>query len=249
MRLLAVLLALGMSAPAAMTYAQTPPPAPSPQAKPAPAPAAPRPQGQTPGAPQQPAPAPLPPVFSGGFKYAYIRFQIVASQSAEGLKATQEITMLQEQRQREITEKDKALQSMTDKLQNEGGILSEASRTRLQNEIDRSQRDIQRMVEDAKLDVQKLTEQLQQNFMVKLNPIIERLAKEKELHMIFNAVESGLVWAAPGMDLTTDVINALDGGKPAAAKPSASAPASPPPPAATPPAALTPAPAAPAGQK
>ena len=232
MRVLAVVLALAVSAPAAMTFAQTPAPAPSTQkpAQPAqPAPAAPRPQGQTPAAPAQPAELPK---FQPGFKYAFIRFPVVVQASAEGKRAQQEIQALQDQRQKEITEKDKQLQSLQDQLQTQGGVWNEAKKIQAQNDIERGTRDIQRMVEDAKADVQKLTEQLQQSFMFKLNPIIERLAKEKQLDMIFNANESGLVWANPGMDLTGDVIAALDGGagaaKPAAATPPAAPPAAPP---------------------
>ena len=236
MRVLAVVLALALSAPAAI-FAQTPAPAPSTQkpAQPAqPAPAAPRPQGQTPAPAQQP---PELPKFQPGFKYAFIQFQVVVQASAEGKRAQAEIQALQEQRQKEITEKDKQLQSLQDQLQNQGGVWNEAKKIQVQNEIERGTRDIQRMVEDAKADVQKLTEQLQQNFMIKLSPVIEKLAKEKQVDMIFNANESGLVWANPGMNLTGDVIAALDGGtaKPAAAAPPAAPPAAAPvAPAATP---------------
>ncbi len=76
--------------------------------------------------------------------------------------------------------------------------------------------------------------------MVKLNPVIDRVAKAKGVDLVFNAAESGLVWAAPGMDLTLEVITSLDGPG-AAAKPAAGAPATPP---ATPPAAGAPANAA-----
>jgi Skp family chaperone for outer membrane proteins len=44
--------------------------------------------------------------------------------------------------------------------------------------------------------------------------------KEKGLHFVFNAQESGLVAADPGLDITADVIKKLDSVKPAAgAKP------------------------------
>ena len=53
--------------------------------------------------------------------------------------------------------------------------------------------------------------------MKKLSPIIEQIANEKGLHMVFNAVESGIAWAMPGLDLTADVVKKLD----ATAKPAA----------------------------
>jgi hypothetical protein len=57
--------------------------------------------------------------------------------------------------------------------------------------------------------------------------VINRIAQEKQVHMIFNVVDSGLVWATPGMDLTAEVIAAFDTG--ATAKPAASGGAPPPP--------------------
>ncbi len=68
--------------------------------------------------------------------------------------------------------------------------------------------------------------------------MIEKVAKEKQVHFVFDADQSGLVWADPSMDLTMDVVRALDAAGPA--KPAAAAPAS----TQKPPAA--PAPAAPA---
>jgi hypothetical protein len=51
------------------------------------------------------------------------------------------------------------------------------------------------------------------------------VAKEKGVHFIFSAAESGLVWADPTLDLTLDIIRAFDATPAAAAKPAAPAPA------------------------
>ena len=60
---------------------------------------------------------------------------------------------------------------------------------------------------------------MQNDFVKKLSPIVEQIAVEKGLHLVFNASESGIAWAAPGLDLTADVIKKLDGqAKPATAK-------------------------------
>ena len=44
------------------------------------------------------------------------------------------------------------------------------------------------------------------------------------MHFVFNAAQSGLIWAEPGMDLTAEVIQAFD--TPAAAAPAPAAPPS-----------------------
>jgi hypothetical protein len=75
-----------------------------------------------------------------------------------------------------------------------------------------------------------------------LTPVIDQVAKQKQVHFVFNAQESGLVWADPAMDLTAEVIQALDAG---AAKPAATAkPAAPP----SGPVTVKPAPPAPPGK-
>jgi outer membrane protein len=118
-------------------------------------------------------------------------------------------------------------------------VLNDTARAQLTAEVERQQRDIQRFTEDAQQDLQALQQQLQEEFTRKLNPVLEKVAREKQLHMVFNATESGLVWADQTMDLTGDVIKALDSAAPAPA-----ATAKPPAPAPAKPAAPAPAPAA-----
>lgn len=225
MRVLAAALAVSMLLAASETYAQAP--APARPAGQAPAPAAPR--------PAIPAPAPaaaqaLPPLpkFQDGMKYAYIRIDRIAAESGEGKTLNDRVKALNDQKVRELNEKNKALQSVQQKLESGGSVLNDTARAQLQAEVERQQRDIQRFTEDAQQDLQALQQQLQEEFTRKLNPVLEKVAKEKQVHMVFNATESGLVWADPGMDLTGDIIKALDAAASAAAPaPATAKPAAP----------------------
>ena len=61
---------------------------------------------------------------------------------------------------------------------------------------------------------------------VRLTPIIQDVANERGLHLLFSVVDSGLVWADPALDITTEVIQKFDAaGGGAAPKPAAAAPA------------------------
>jgi outer membrane protein len=221
-------LAFGALMAAGAVYAQAPaaPAAP----KPTPAPAAPG--GQKPAPPpvtapgQKPAPAPAPavelkPRFQDGMKYAYVNVQAVAAGSAEGKVAAEKIKVLQEQKSRELQDKNKALQAAQQKLEQGGSVLSDSARAQLQADIERQQRDLQRFTEDAQQDVQQLAEQVEAEFNRKLTPVIDKVAKQKQVHFVFNAAQSGLIWAEPGMDLTAEVIQAFD--SPAAAVPAPAA--------------------------
>jgi outer membrane protein len=206
MRVFAIVLALNAVLTAGLAQAQAPA-APRPAAPTAPA----APRQTPPPAPAAPTPAPeVKPHFQEGLKYAYVNVQLVAAQSVEGKVAAEKIKVLQEQKTRELQEKNKALQSAQQKLEQGGSVLSDQARAQLQADIERQQRDIQRFTEDAQQDVQALAEQVENDFNRKLTPVIDKVAKQKQVHFVFNAAQSGLIWAEPGMDLTAEVIQAFD---------------------------------------
>jgi Skp family chaperone for outer membrane proteins len=178
--------------------------------------------------------------FQTGLKYAYVQLQAVAAESAQGKVLSGRVQALQDQKLKELQDKQKQLLAAQEKLEKGATVLNDAARTQLQMDIERQQRDIQRAQEDASQELQALTQQLQNEFGRIVLPMIEKVAKEKQLHFVFDADQSGLVWAEPGMNLTMDVVRALDA---ATAKPAA-APAAAPASTQKPPAA--PAPAAPA---
>src|SRR5687768_5517969 len=227
MRVFAVALALSLALSAAPSYAQ------------APAPAGAAPQAPAPTAkPAQPAPAAQPPAqqrvpFQTGLKYAYVNLQVVATESAQGKAFNSKVKALQDQRVKELQDKQKSMQSNQEKLDKGATVLNETARAQLQSDIERQQRDLQRAQEDAQQELQVLTQNLQGEFEKLVLPALDQVAREKQVHFVFDAAQSGLVWADPSMDLTADVVKALDSGataKPAAA-PAAAAPATQKPPA------------------
>ena len=57
--------------------------------------------------------------------------------------------------------------------------------------------------------MQELQNELQGDFQKRLIPIIEEVAKEKGLYMLFTA-ESGVAYVHPGLNLSEEVIKRLD---------------------------------------
>jgi len=186
-----------------------------------------------------PAPAPVPqaapaaqPPFPAGARYAFINIQRIAAESAQGKTLSSRVQTLNNQKVNELNEKNKALQTSQQKLESGGGVLSDAARGQLEKDIDRQQTDIQRFTDDAQKEVQELQNELQAEFQQKLGPVIQQVAQEKKLDILFSALDAGIVWADAGLDLTTEVIRRFDAANPAPA-------------AAAPPAAPAPRPAAP----
>ncbi len=236
MRVFAVALTLGLCAPP--SFAQTPAPRPAvpvaeasraallqtPAPAPRPAAPAPRPVAPAPAPAQAAAPAPPPVPFQAGLKYAYINVQQVAAESAEGKAANEKVKALNDQKVKDLNDRNRALQAAQQKAEQGGAVLNAQALAQLQAEIERLQRDLQRFTEDAQQDVAALQQQLQEEFQRKLNPVIDRVAREKQVHMIFSAADSGLVWADPSLNLTPEVIKAFDTAAPGpAARPTAPA--------------------------
>jgi outer membrane protein len=98
-------------------------------------------------------------------------------------------------------------------------VMSEAARGQLEKEIERQQLDLQRFQQDAQAEIQELQNEVQNEFARKVQPLIDQLAKEKGLHVIFNVNDAGFAWVEPGLDLTPELIKKLDTGKPGPAAP------------------------------
>jgi len=197
--------------PAAAQPAQQPKPAQPPLGQPAQ-----QPKPATPGAPATTTPPPPPAPFPVGAKIAFFQPEVVFQSSADGKAALARVQALVQKKQTENADKAKALAANQQKLQTSGSVMNEAARSQLEKEIDRQQKDAERFQQDAQAEINELQQEVQNEFVKKLSPIIEQLANEKGLHIVFNAVESGIAWAAPGLDLTADVVKKLDAAKPAA---------------------------------
>jgi len=184
--------------------AQTPPPQNPPAQNP---PAQQDPKPQPPVATEQPA---VPKPFPEGAKIAYIDLQLVAQGSAEGKAAATRIQEYEKKKLAEIQEKNKQIEEMRKKLAEGGTVLNDEARSQLEKDIDRSTRELQFMQQNAQAERDQLERELNADFQRKLNPIIQQVAEEKGLHMLFSIRDNGAVWANTGLDLSQEVVKRMD---------------------------------------
>jgi len=194
----AVVLVLAGSA-----FAQTPAQPPKPQTPPAQPPAQPPATTPAPKPPQPPAP------FPQDSKIAFVDIQTIASNSAAGKEATKKLQDLTSKKQAEIADKTKQLQAAQTKIQQGGAVLNDSARALLEKDVDRLQREIQFANSNAQAEVNELQNELQGDFQKKLIPIIEEVAKEKGLYVVFTT-DSGVAYMHAGLDISSEVIKRLD---------------------------------------
>jgi Skp family chaperone for outer membrane proteins len=225
MRRLAVAapVALLLSAMPAFAMAQAAPPAGQAPGQPRPAPTAPGQPKPAPTAPVQPAPKPVqPPIaaqppsppkpFPQGAKMAFVNLQAVFQLSADGKAAAAKVQSLTTQKQAQIAERQKVLQANQQKLQTGGTLMNEQARGQLEKDVEKQTRELERFQQDAQAELQDLQVELNDGFQKKLFPVLQKMAEEKGLQMLFSAADAGLIWADEGLNLTEEAVKRLDGG-------------------------------------
>ncbi|MBA2354411.1 MAG: OmpH family outer membrane protein [Acidobacteria bacterium] len=184
--------------------------------QPAPARPAPAQPAMTQPAMTQPASPPRP--FPEGARIAYVDLNGIATQSREGQAAGAKIKEFQAKKQSDLEGRQKQLQAAQQKLEQGGSVLSDAARGGQQKEVERLQVELQRATQDAQQEVQEFTQELQVTFQQRLLPIIEQVAKAKNLQFILSIADAGVVWVDSGLNVTADVVTALDAATAPAAK-------------------------------
>lgn len=165
------------------------------------------------------AAAPVQPPFPAGTKYAFVNITRIATEAAAGVTLTGQVQALNQQKVNELNEMNVALQAAQQKLDAGATVLSPTAAAQLQRDIERQQIDIQRFTEDAQQEVTALSTQLNQEFQLRLAPVVEEMATELGLDLLFSVEDSGLVWGDQSLDVTTEVIERFDALGAAAAAP------------------------------
>jgi outer membrane protein len=150
-------------------------------------------------------------------RIAFVDFQRVAAESAEGKASALKVQALIQRKTAELQEKTKALESAQQKFQ-ESGQLSQAARTQAQKDVDRLNVEIERLKQDANKEIQDVQQQLLRELQKKVGPILDAMIKEKAIQVVFNAGEVATFLVDPTLDITQDLIKRFDSaaGKPAA---------------------------------
>lgn len=198
-------------AQAPTTAKPTPPAAPPATQKPA------EPAAQPPATPPSAAAAPRP--FPEGAKVAYIDLQYIASNSVEGKAATGKIQEFAKKKTAELEGKQKALEAARSKLLQGGTVMSDTARGQMEKDIDKMARELQYAQQEAQSEQTALTQDLQNEFQTRLNPVIDQVAQEKGLHLVLSIADSGAVWVNTGLNISLEVMKRLDSAKAPAAAP------------------------------
>ena len=168
-------------------------------------------QGQPP-APTVPAAAVLPPPT----RVATIFAQNAIVSTQEGQKAAAALAA-----------KYAAMQALRDRLKRGAATMSAAAKDELNRTIDARYTELKRLGEDIQSQVDEEQGNLLQTLGDKIVKVIDQFAIDNGLAIVLDVSpqQSPVLWAAPGIDITSDIVRLYDKVHPVAAAPPAVLPA------------------------
>ena len=102
------------------------------------------------------------------------------------------------------------LQESQTKQQTQAALLSEVALAQLAKDIDRMTRELNFKQQEAQSELQTLQQDLLADFEKKVLPVLEALAKEMNLHIVFNVADSGAVYVFPALNLSQELVKRVD---------------------------------------
>jgi|ERR1019366_1228960 outer membrane protein len=200
----AVVLPAMLVAMAALAFSQGQPPAPTVPAAAVPAPVA--------------SPAPALPT-----RIATIFAQNAIVSTQEGQKAAAALAARYDPKRRDFESKQAALQALRDRLKRGAATMNAAAKAELNQTIDARYTELKRLGEDIQSQVDEEQGTLLQTLGDKLVRVIDQFALENGLAVVLDVSpqQSPVLWAAPSIDITSEMVRLYDKVHPVAAAPPA----------------------------
>jgi len=145
-------------------------------------------------------------------KVGIIDTERVLTSSNAGKQALEGLTALRQQKQREGEALEKELTDLQTRLQEGRLSLSDDKIAELQRQAEDKALAMRRFQDDANRELAKKRDEVLAAVDQQVMPVITRYGQENGYDLIFRKFESGLIYASDAVDVTDEVIAALDAG-------------------------------------
>ena len=158
----------------------------------------------------------VPTVWAQNIKIAVVDFERAVVESAAGKKSSEKFNGTLQAKQADLEKRQKDLEDQQKKLQNGARTLSDAGKADLQKDIDRRQRELQRLNEDAQKELQALRDELLRPIAERATAILNAMAAEQNYTLVVDLSnqENNVLWANPKNDITAELIKRIDAAAP-----------------------------------
>jgi outer membrane protein len=115
--------------------------------------------------------------------------------------------------QRDIQEMDgrrQDLEKLREELEKKGPLMTADARRDKQDQFERKRRDAARLADDFQKELEKKEQGLLQKVLHDVSGVVERVGKQRGLHLVVERRGATVLYAAPEADLTDEIIRAYD---------------------------------------
>ncbi len=145
-------------------------------------------------------------------KIGFVDLPRIFSESDAGKKARADIEAIEKSKKTVIEKKVDALKEIEEEVTKQSSVLSAEAKKAKEEEMEKLQRDIQRLVAEARTELQKKENELTNAILKDVSDIVDAIGYEEEYAIIFRS-EVVLFSAKKELDLTSAVITRLNESK------------------------------------
>jgi outer membrane protein len=141
-------------------------------------------------------------------KIGIVNAQEIVQKTKAGLEIQKKLEALQKKKAGEL----QLLQEQIKKLEKEvmSPALNAETREKKSVELQSKRTTLKRKYEDAQRDFQRESQKMLGELERKLIPVIESVGKAKGFTVLFDRVRAGIVYYDTAIDITADVVKAID---------------------------------------
>jgi outer membrane protein len=139
-------------------------------------------------------------------KIGYVDLQRALNESEAGKQAKERFKQQVDKLQVDLKKKKDALDALKDQLEKKSSVMKEEEARNLQKDYDKKLRDFERSYKDSQGELQQKDNELTVELLKELQGVIEQFGKEGGYSIILEQSSSSVLYGAPELDLTEQII-------------------------------------------
>ena len=147
-------------------------------------------------------------------KIGVFDYQRCIQESNAGKRMTEGLKKKQIEMQKTIDTKQQELVEMQKDMEKQSLMLSMDAKEERQKEYEKKRRDLSYLMQDSNDEMKKAETDARLDFLNILSGVVQTIAKEKKYDLIVERAQGGIIYVSKALDITDDVIAAINKAKP-----------------------------------
>lgn len=152
-------------------------------------------------------------VYAAEVKIAYISVKRILNESKRGVKEGEAFKNKANELKKVVDKKQKELQTLKESIEKKAAMLSEQARREKEREYQQKVKELERMAQDFNSELKQMEKEMLDKLMGSLQKVVQKFGEEGNYTLILEQTASSILYAPTAIDVTEQVIKALDAAK------------------------------------